>query len=38
MNKHIKMAIVGVGIWGENHARVIQSYRDASVIAMLSRS
>jgi len=34
MNSKLKMAIVGTGIWGENHARIYQSHPFAEVVAI----
>lgn len=34
MNSKLKMAIVGAGIWGENHARIYQSHPFAEVVAI----
>ena len=33
MNK-VKMAIVGAGIWGENHARIYNAHPFAEVVAL----
>ena len=34
MSSRIKMAIVGAGIWGENHARIYQEHPLAEVNAV----
>lgn len=34
MNSKLKMAIVGAGIWGENHAKIYQSHPFAEVVAI----
>lgn len=34
MNSKLKMAIVGAGIWGENHARIYKSHPFAEVVAI----
>lgn len=34
MNSKLKMAIVGAGIWGENHARIYQSHPFAEAVAI----
>jgi predicted dehydrogenase len=37
MNTKLKMAIVGAGIWGENHIRIYQSHPFADVVAICDR-
>ena len=34
MNTKLKMAIVGAGIWGENHAKIYQAHPFADVVAV----
>ncbi len=37
-NKTLKMAIVGAGIWGENHARIYQAHPCAEVVAVCDQN
>jgi len=34
MNSKLKMAIVGAGVWGENHAKIYQAHPFAEVVAI----
>lgn len=38
MQECIKMAIVGAGIWGENHARIYQAHPFAEVVAICDQN
>ena len=37
MNTKLKMAIVGAGIWGENHARIYRAHPFCEVVAVCDR-
>jgi len=38
MNTKLKMAIVGAGIWGENHAKIYKAHPFAEVVAVCDRN